>query len=96
MGTISILLEREINGFRASVLGLPDCQAQGATREDALSNVRKALNTRLESAEVVMIPLDSSSVPKLAGLFKDDPQWDEFQAAMASYRQEVDAELDPT
>ena len=66
MGTISILLEREINGFRASVLGLPDCQAQGATREDALSNVRKALNTRLESAEVVMIPLDSSSVPKLA------------------------------
>ncbi|MCY7323205.1 MAG: type II toxin-antitoxin system HicB family antitoxin [Phormidesmis sp. CAN_BIN36] len=94
MGTISILLERETNGFHASVLGLPDCQAQGATREDALSNVQKLLSARLESAEVVTIPLDSLSLPKLAGLFKDDPQWDEFQAAMASYRQEVDAELE--
>ncbi|WP_302883463.1 hypothetical protein [Kovacikia minuta] len=30
----------------------------------------------------------------MAGLFQDDPQWDDFQAAIASYRREVDAELD--
>ena len=75
-------------------MGLPDCQAQGVTREDALSNVQKALSARLESAEVVTIPLESSSLPKLARLFKDDPQWEEFQAAIASYGQEVDAELE--
>ncbi|UBF23716.1 type II toxin-antitoxin system HicB family antitoxin [Kovacikia minuta CCNUW1] len=45
MKTISILLEREPGGFRASVLGLPDCQAQGVTREDALTNVENALRT---------------------------------------------------
>ncbi|MEK8019502.1 MAG: hypothetical protein VSS75_021730 [Candidatus Parabeggiatoa sp.] len=40
--------------------------------------------------------LSSSSPPehpwlKFAGMFKDDPNWDEFQAAIAEYRREVDA-----
>jgi hypothetical protein len=26
-----------------------------------------------------------------AGLFRDDPHWDEFQEAIADYRREVDA-----
>jgi hypothetical protein len=30
----------------------------------------------------------------LASIFEDDPQWDEFQAAMNSYRQQLDAELE--
>jgi predicted RNase H-like HicB family nuclease len=90
--TISILLERESKGFRASILGLSDCQAQGATREDALANVQTALKTRLESAEIVTIALNSPALDQLTGIFKDDPQWDEFQVAMASYRKQLDAE----
>jgi predicted RNase H-like HicB family nuclease len=90
MDTLSILLERESNGFRASVLGLPDCQAIGHTREEALANIQSALNDRLQSAEIITIPHHSSA---LTGLFKDDPQWDEFQAAIVQYRQTTDAEL---
>jgi predicted RNase H-like HicB family nuclease len=93
MDTLSILLETAADGFRASVLGLPDCQAQGITREAALANVQKMLADRLESAEIITLPLNSVAPPKLAGIFKDDPQWDEFQAAMATYRQGIDAEL---
>lgn len=93
MDTLSILLEREAEGFRASVLGLPDCQASGTTREEALVNVQAALRDRLQSAEIITIPHHSSALPDLAGIFKDDPQWDEFQAAMESYRQIADAEL---
>jgi hypothetical protein len=29
---------------------------------------------------------------KFAGVFKDDPNWEEFQMAIASYRCEVDAQ----
>ncbi len=94
METVSILLERETYGFRASVLGLPDCQAQGATREDALTNVQDELKARLESAEIVTIALDPPTLPKFAGIFKDDPQWDEFQAAIAADRKTTDAELE--
>jgi predicted RNase H-like HicB family nuclease len=94
MKTISILLESERDGFRASVLGLPDCQAEGQTREDALAKVQKVLQLRLETAEIITVPLDSLPISRLTGIFKDDPQWDEFQDAMASYRQEVDAELE--
>lgn len=91
MDTLSILLEHEADQFRASVLGLPDCHAYGSTREEALANVQIALSDRLQSAEIVTLPYPS--VPKLAGIFKDDPQWDEFQAAIAAYRQTTDAEL---
>jgi predicted RNase H-like HicB family nuclease len=94
METVSILLEHETYGFRASVLGLPDCQARGATREDALSNVQDELKARLKSAEIVKISLDSPTRSKLAGIFKDDPQWDEFQAAIAANRKIADAELE--
>ncbi|MCU0552405.1 MAG: hypothetical protein MUC48_23995 [Leptolyngbya sp. Prado105] len=93
MDTLSILLEHEANGFRASVLGLSDCQALGATREEAIANVQVALNDRLQSAEIITIPHPTSPLSTLTGIFKDDPQWDEFQAAMAAYRQELDAEL---
>jgi predicted RNase H-like HicB family nuclease len=94
METVSILLENGTNGFRASVLGLPGCQAEGATREAALAKVQMVLQERLVTAEIVTIPLSSQALPKLAGIFKDDPQWDDFQAAVASYRQEMDAELE--
>jgi predicted RNase H-like HicB family nuclease len=93
MDVISILLERQTDGFRASVLGLPNCQAQGSTREAALANVQQALTARLQSAEIVTIPLGTTVFPKLAGIFKDDPQWDDFQAAIAAHRHTVDAEL---
>ncbi len=29
---------------------------------------------------------------KFAGVFKDDPNWEEFQTAITSYRREVDAQ----
>jgi predicted RNase H-like HicB family nuclease len=94
MEKISILLEHKIEGFRASILGLPDCQAQGATREDALANVQTVLRSRLASAEIVTVPFESTALTQLTGIFKDDPQWDEFQAAMASYRKQQDEELE--
>jgi predicted RNase H-like HicB family nuclease len=41
MNSFSILAESNHDGdFRATVLGLPECQVQGATRDDALTNAK--------------------------------------------------------
>lgn len=95
MSSFSILLESNQDGdFRATVLGLPDCQAEGATREAALGNAKKRLAERLATAEIVAIDFQvPSTAQRMAGNFKDDSEWDEFQAAIAAYRQELDAEL---
>jgi hypothetical protein len=48
----------------------------------------------LATAEIVAIDFQPPSVAQeMAGNFKDDPEWDEFQGAIAAYRQELDAEL---
>lgn len=93
MEKISILLEHKIEEFRASILGLPDCQAQDVTREDALANVQTALRSRLASAEIGTIPLEPPSLAQLTGIFKDDPQWNEFQDTIDSWQQ-LDEELE--
>lgn len=96
MGSISILLEQhQQDGFIATVLGLPGCQAEGVTKAEALDKVRRLLATRLQSAEIISVEVNSPHpLLNLSGIFQDDPQWDEFQAAMAAYRQEEDAKLE--
>jgi predicted RNase H-like HicB family nuclease len=95
MSSFSILVESNHDGdFRATVLGLPECQAQGTTRDAALTNAKAALTERLTTAELVLIDLSPpSSARRIAGNFKDDPQWDAFQAAIVADRQVLDAEL---
>ncbi len=95
MSSFSILIENNYDGdFRATVLGLPECHAQGATRDDALSNAKAVLTDRLATAELVSIELmPQSAARRMAGNFKDDPQWDDFQAAIVADRQVLDAEL---
>ena len=38
-----VVLEASEEGYAASVPGLPGCHSQGATEEEALSNVRDAI-----------------------------------------------------
>jgi predicted RNase H-like HicB family nuclease len=47
-----VLIEQDEDGvFVADVPSLPGCVTQGATREEALSNVREAIALYLESLE---------------------------------------------
>jgi hypothetical protein len=52
-------------------------------------------NTGVESDSVTKFTqsqLTKHPSLKFAGVFKDDPNWEEFQTAIASYRREVDAQ----
>lgn len=96
--TTPIFVERlPNNGYMARALDFPDCAGRGATKEEAIAQVQTALTQRLAQGEIVYLNVATSQPtgnPWIdhAGIFKDDPTWDEFQAAVAAFRREMDEE----
>jgi predicted RNase H-like HicB family nuclease len=91
----SILLETpKTGGYRATALGLPSCQARGATRDIALQNIRQVLTERLNHSEIVTLKIDTTQPEhpwmQFAGMFKDDPQFTKILDDIEAYRQEID------
>ena len=84
--------------FSATLLGWPNCQGVGKTRSRAISNLQELVNSQLAEAEVATVELKSnlSDSPwvRCAGMFKDDPQFDEVLAYIEEYRRELDAETE--
>ena len=98
---IPVLIEPiESNGFRATG-GLPfQITAEGATRDEALGRLRAEIDRRMASG-AILVPLEiasSAANPRIegAGMFRDDAQYDEWQAAILEYRRQVDREADPS
>lgn len=91
--------------FVAAVLGIPDCSAEGRTREEAISNARAALIERLARGEIVTIDVEDPEVVSVSGAkatgnvwreeaarFREDPTFDEFVAEIQSERRDLDSE----
>ena len=58
----TVVLEQEPDeGFVASVPALPGCISQGDTREDALQNIREAIELYLEDCRESGDPIPSES-----------------------------------
>ncbi len=81
------------NGYRVS-MGQPlTLSAEGATRDEALGHLREALDARLGTGAEIAF-LDVSGVPHslapYAGMFRDNPLFDDWQQAIADYRQQAD------
>ncbi len=97
---IPILVEPiENDGFRATSGPPFSISAEGATRDEALARLREEIDRRMAEGAVIM-PLDvvtTEENPLLAmvGVFRDDPLFDEWQAAIEEYRRKVDEEGDP-
>ena len=54
-----VVLEESKEGFAVSVPGLPGCHSQGATEEEALENIKDAIELYLRPSSEVKIPDDS-------------------------------------
>lgn len=86
------------NGFVAAVIGMPDCLAEGQTKEEAVANAKAALQSRLSQGEIVTIDVEPQAAQennpllKHFGRFKDDPTFDEYLADIEAYRRQVDEE----
>jgi predicted RNase H-like HicB family nuclease len=90
-----VLIEHQPEGeVSATVLGWQDCQVQGATKEEALNKLRQLLTSRLPNTEIVSLEIEipQSEHPwlKFAGMFKDDPDFEDVLADIEAYRREVD------
>jgi hypothetical protein len=85
------------NGYRAQGSAPFGFSAEGATREEAIAKVRQLCQARLfGGAEVVTVDIGAPAHPWLpfAGMFKDDPDFQEVVEIMAENRRKMDE--DPT
>ena len=94
---IPILIEPVAgNGYRARGAEPFALSAEGATRAEALAKLRAQLEARMKAGEIV--PLDIPSEPhplvEFAGMFKDDPDFEDVIQIMAENRRRMDADPD--
>jgi predicted RNase H-like HicB family nuclease len=96
---LTVLIEQKTEGkYQALVLGLPECKAEGNSREEVITNISRILGDRLEKAELIPLeikpPKPEHPWMKFAGMFKDDPQFDEMLEDIQQLRRDRDAEME--
>ncbi|HYV38372.1 MAG TPA: hypothetical protein VE988_22000 [Gemmataceae bacterium] len=91
---MSVLIEAvNGNGYRARTVEHFGVSAEGATREEALSKLKAEVDCLLRNgAELVKLQVGTDSDPWLpyAGMFKDDPDFQEVKEIMAANRRQMD------
>lgn len=78
-------------GYRARAGEPFALEAEGSTRDEALSKLRELMTRRIESgAEIVSVevPADENPWVSFAGMFRGDPLFDEWQAVIAERRED--------
>src|SRR5260221_6723670 len=93
---IPIVIERVANNGYRSRGGEPFAlSAEGETREDVMAKLREQLQARLsEGAAIASLEVAAEPHPlaKFAGMFKDDPMFENWQKSIAKYRRDVDTD----
>ena len=92
-----VILTKQNDTFMASVKEWPDVRVKANSRERAIQQItaelREYLTRRVEVIQVdipLPEPLENPWLDTF-GRFKDDPTFEEMQAEIAAYRQELDA-----
>lgn len=82
--------------FVASVVGMPHLIGEGQTEAEAISKAKMLLEEQLATGKIVTIEVtpknpSSESVASMryAGIFEDDPTFDDFMEKLAKIRQEA-------
>jgi hypothetical protein len=95
---LPVLVERIVgNGYKASGLFPFEFSTEGATAEEAVQKFQQLIQNRLtDGAELISLDVPRTDNPwvRLEGVYKDDPLFDEWQAAIAEYRRQRDLEAE--
>ncbi|MEZ4862908.1 MAG: hypothetical protein R3C14_16440 [Caldilineaceae bacterium] len=83
--------------YTATIIGWPNCVADGATREEAITRVKRRFTEQLNHVEIVPVELEIEAQPhhpwtKFAGMYAENPLFDEVLDAIQAYRNEIDAD----
>ncbi|MDH3600340.1 MAG: hypothetical protein OEU26_11940 [Candidatus Tectomicrobia bacterium] len=94
--TYDVILRKKQNKYVARVRDWPEVIIEGDSREAAITEVKALLSAYLSHpSEIIQIDLEPNASEQhpwlqFAGMWSDDPTWDEFEAEVKSYRQETD------
>jgi hypothetical protein len=95
---IPVLVERvKGDGYRARGTRPFALSARGATREEALANLRAKIQTRLKhGTEIVALDVGAETHPlaPFAGMFKSDPDFADVLKIIADNRKKMDQDAD--
>lgn len=98
---VNVIVKQGSDGRTIVIVpGLPELQVEASDRATALSQIQQRLETHLAGAEIVSLPIKLPSIePKnpwleMAGVFKDDPQFQQMLEAIESYRHELDKNIE--
>lgn len=95
---IAVVVERmKGNGYRARSAEPFAVTARGPTRDEAIKKLRDRIQKRLKKGtELIGLEVDPQQHPwmRFAGMFKEDPLFDDWQKAIADYRRQVDKDPD--
>jgi hypothetical protein len=95
--TVNVLVQPSSEkGYTAAVLGCPDLAVEAQTKEEALEKLRAELTRRLAKGEIISLQIEPANGEhpwmKFAGMWKDDPMFDEVLEDIKAYRKEIDKE----
>src|SRR5689334_10221814 len=85
------------NGYRASSGAIPGLTADGSTPDDALQQFESLLASRVASGArlvSVSVPAADNAWLRIAGMYENDPLFDEWQREIAERRRQLDADPD--
>lgn len=95
---IPVLIERVSgNGYRARSAEPLGLLGEGATREQAIAKLREQCEAKLQQgAELIAMELGPQVHPlaEFAGMFKDDPDFEDVLQIMADNRKKMDEDPD--
>jgi len=85
------------HGYRAVSAGPPGLSAEAPSRDEALAKLRQLSDDRVRSGtQFVTMTVPDAGNPwvEFAGMFKDDPYFDEVIEIMKENRRKMDADPD--
>jgi len=89
----TVLIQPKRSGFTAMIPALPDCRANGKTEQEAIDKVRGKIQQLLAKNKIVMLNVpenghnhEEDPWMAMAGMWRDDPTWDEYQSLIKKYR----------
>jgi hypothetical protein len=98
---VNVIVKQGSDGRTIAIVpGIPELQVEASDRATALSQIQQLLEIHLAGAEIVSLPIKLPSLERknpwleMAGVFKDDPQFEQMLEAIENYRHELDITIE--
>jgi hypothetical protein len=98
---VNVIVKQGSDGRTIAIVpGIPELQVEASDRATALNQIQQRIETHLAGAEIVSLPVKLPSIERknpwleMAGVFKDDPQFQQMLEAIENYRHELDKTIE--